>query len=840
MKLLRRIRYLLRRRALERDLEEEMSAHRETLAADRKASFGSGLKLREESRDAWGWTWFDELRQDLAYGARQLRRSPGFACTAVVVLALGIGAPLAMFNVVNAAMFHWLAARDADSLIEYMIPASSAMVDFFRDHNSVFSYVVAERSDSSVFMEDRLEPERSVFVSAGYFTDLGITPSVGRVLDPHDADPGAPPVVVLGYSYWQSNFGSDTSVAGRVVHLNGQPVQIAGVLSPEFNGLSNRGEPPALWLPIATHPYLFVGSRVPTDFGLRDTQMYAKLKPGISLPAADAQLASLIAELRRQHPDQIQPRETPHGQPLLSLPHDAFAPLAMVTLLVVAVLITACANLGNILLARGQTRMREIGIRVSLGAGGSRIVRQLMVENLLLAALGASGGLAVGYVAAKSLLRAADASPSIHLATDWRMLLAGISLALVAASLFGLAPAIQAARRNVRPTQARKVLVAVQVAASCFLLILASVLTLSARRQFDISVRYDYRHMLVIDPRLNGHGLTGPAARQALDEIATRLEQLPGVQGVTSAEFTPFSGPGGFPDYRPGLPRITYNQVAPTYFELMNLALVRGRLFSANEPAVAVISESTARTLWPTDDPVGKTLSVPKFSIEGSVAAGRAFKGLIGGREQRTVIGIVKDSGKRRAVNPLEGYWPITDANVSRAAIILRTAGDPAGIIQNARSAASLPGLVPAAWLLRTWAEQEVGPPPGVLLALGSLSATATSLAAVGIFGLIAFAVAQRTREIGVRMALGARASDVLGTLLAQYSVAMSAGAAAGIFLALTVGLLIRSAIIGVDPLDPLGYATGLAIFAMVALVAILIPARRALRIDPASALRWE
>ena len=842
MKLLRRLRYLLNRSQSERDLHAEMDAHREMLTAERRTAFGSELRLREQSRDAWGFAWLDEFRQDLAYGIRQLRRSPGFTLTAIAVLALGIGAPLAMFNVVNAAMFHWLAVRDAEVLIEFTPPTSSSMIDSFRDHNAVLSYIVAERSDGSVFVEDDLEPKGSVFVSAGYFADLGVIPAQGRLLDPRDADPGATPVVVLGYAYWRRHFGSDSSVVGRIIHLNGKPVQIAGVLSPEFNGLSRApGEPPALWLSIAAHPYLFQGSKVRTDLGLRDTQMYAKLKPGVTLPAAEAQLNSLLAELRTQHPDQILPKDAIHGKPLLELPHDALPILSLVTLLVMLVLVTACANLGNLLLARGQARAREIDTRIALGAGGSRIIRQLMAENLLLAALGAAAGLAVGYFAAKEVLRASGAS-AIHPSTDWKMVSAGVMLAIVAAVVFGLAPAIQTVRRAAKSSRTRKVLVAIQVAASCFLLILASVLALSARRQLEINVRFDYRHMVVIDPRLDAHGFAGAAARQMLDEMAARLEQVPGVAGVTSAVFIPFNGRSGLPDFRPGLPRISYNQVAPSYFDLMNLPLVRGHLYAANEQAVVVLSESTARAIWPADDPIGKSLDVAKFSIDTIEGGGRVVKGMIGAgaREQRTVIGIVKDSGSTRAVNALEGYMPIEEKNAAKTTLILRAAGDPTGIVQNARSAASLPDLVPAAWLMRTRAEEEAGPPPGVLLTLGSLSGTATSLAAVGIFGLIAFAVAQRTREIGVRMALGARGSNIVRTLLAQYSVSMSIGAAAGVTLAIIVGLLIRSTIIGVDPLDPLGYAAGLAIFATVALAAILIPAHRALRIDPASALRWE
>jgi predicted permease len=619
-------------------------------------------------------------------------------------------------------------------------------------------------------------------------------------------------------------------------------VEIAGVAPQNFAGLSDSGPsgPPSMWLPITAHPYLFVGSQVLTDFSQRDTQMFAKLKSGISLGAAEAQLASLTAELRNQHPKEIPAREEVLGSRLMALPRDALVPIVMVSVLVLLVLITACANLGNILLARGQAREREIDIRTALGAGAWRIVRQLMVENLLLACLGSAAGLAVGYFAAKTLLHLAEAAPGMRVVTDWRMVLAGAALALLSAAVFGLAPAIQAVRRGSTttergaPTRARRILVAVQVAASCFLLIFASLLARSAQRQLAIKLRYDYQRMVVLDPQLKSHNLTGGAARQALDEIAARLERVSGVTGVTLSVFPPFGSLRSL-DFGPNLPRMGHNEVAPSYFAVMNLPLVRGRLFLSNERDVVVLSESAARAIWPDSDPLGKTLATAKFSPMGQ------GKTMINGREQRTVIGVVKDSQPNNANGEaVEVYLPVTDSNLAKTMLIVHVAGDTKGMLKDLRSAASLPGLAPSVWRMQSRAEQSAGPPPGVLAAIGSLGVTATLLAAIGIFGLMAFAVAQRTREIGLRIALGARPLDVLETLMAQYAMAMTLGAAAGLVLAVGFAGLFASIAYGFRPADPLSYLLGLGIFAVVALAAILIPARRALRIDPASALRWE
>src|SRR5262249_23712943 len=385
---------------------------------------------------------------------------------------------------------------------------------------------------------------------------------------------------------------------------------------------------------------------------------------------------------------------------------------------------------------------------------------------------------------------------------------------------------------------ARRVLVGVQVTAGCFLLIITSLLVRSTLQSLAFDVRFDYRHMLVIDPQLYAHNVTGAAARRTLDDMAARLQEHPAVAGVTVSASPPLSHP--LPASVPGLPPINYYEVSPSYFAMMNLPLVRGRLFSENETDV-VLSESAARAIWPNEGPLGKTIPVSRSRSFRSDGKGKGF-GLIDRRlDQRTVIGIVKDS---RSSGPAaaEAYLGIPDSNLAGATLIVQTHSqvDPGAVIKELRSVASLPDLVPAAWLMRTDGEADGGPPPSVLLGVGSLGAIATLLSGFGIFGLIAFAVAQRTREIGVRLALGAKPSNIIGTLSAQYAGAICIGVAAGLGLAIIVGLLVRNQFVGLRMQDPISYAAALFIMVAVALVAILIPAWRALRIDPASALRWE
>ena len=774
----------------------------------------------------------EQIRYDIRYAIRVLGRSPGFSLTAIGVLGLGIGATLAMLHVFNAAVFHRLSIRDADSIVQFQPSLPYPMIAFFRDHNSVFSYIVAERSDG-VFVEDKLEADAATFVTGNYFKDLGVNPAEGRLLDETDAQIAAPPVAVVNYRFWQRHFGGESGIVGRVIHLNGHPVQVIGITPKDFNGLSFTR--PALFLPITGHHHLIAGSNIIENFGTRGTLMYAKPKDGVSLAAAEAQVSSLTAQLRTLYPDQIPSREVPTGR-RSALPVEAFVVMTLATLLVSLVLFAACANLGNILLARGQFREAEIRTRLALGAGAGRVIRQLMVENLLLATLGSAAAFVLAYFTAKVFLILGDAPAEMRVATDWRMVAAGVVLAFGSAVMFGLAPAMQAVRQTTGRTRSRQILVGVQLAVSCFLLIITAWLVRSAQQSLLIDVRFDYTHMLVVDPHLNAHNLTGAAARLKLEEIAGRIQQHSGVAGIALSDSAKVPG-------NPGRVPLNYYNVSSSYFSLMNLPPLRGRLFSDAETDVVVLSESAARAIWPNEDPIGKTITTTRFQAFRSTAGDRKMGMLIDRSQpqvQLTVLGVVPDSGMNRNTNVPEAYMPYTDENIAGALLIIRTHADPGRIIRKIRSAASSPGLIPEARLMRTDVEQSMGPPPGVLAGVGSLGITATLLAGFGIFGLMAFTVAQRTREIGVRMALGAGPRHIVGALISRYAAGMSIGAAAGVTLALIVGRVIRSQFIGLDTQNPISYITAVILLSGVALFAILIPAIRALRVDPSAALRWE
>ncbi len=825
-KFMRRISAMIHRRRLQLELEEEMAAHREMMPADRRRNFGSTLRLQEEAGDQWGWTWLDHLRQDVVYAGRSLARSPGFALTAIAVLSLGIGVNLAEIHVFNAHLHH-LHVRDVDSLCWFYRMTrertttgfSIPEIEFYRRHNTVLSAVIAETDVPGVYHAQDSTDLRCSLVSGNFFGDLGIAPLYGRMLNEQDDRTGSPPVVVLSYGYWQSRFGGDPALVMKTVRLNDKPVQVVGIAPLQFGGLVRQTN---IWMPAAQYPYLTGDGRLLQDFGTPRTSMVGRLKPGVSREAAQAQFRSLTAELRNLQPQYIDRSEWLKVQPPEIPPNSSPAVVLVMTtciLLVLLVLFAACANLGNMLLARGFARQHEIEIRLALGAGRWRLIRQLMTENLLLAALASIAALFVGKLAANILMRITDAPASMQVVTDWRIVLAAAALGLGATVAFGLAPAFQVVQRGPKATRARKILVSLQVAVSCVLLILSSFFTRAMQQAFHTEVTFDYSGMAVVDPAFYLHNYKPAQARQMALDIAVRLRQVPGIDAASVATVIPLR--------RSWIERIAaqqlyMNAVDPSFFPMMHLPLLQGRIFGPAEPDAVVVSESAARKLWPNESPLGKSCLIAQRS--------------------RTVTGVVKDSGTNLMSHPesVEAYTPIDDKNATIATVLVHATRNPALLSGALRSAATLPGIVPLVFTFESIIDTQLDTMRKMVMVIVSLGAIASLLALLGIFGLLAFTVAQRTREIGVRMALGARGWDVLHSVLGQYALPFGIGALLGVALAAAAAKLVRNLLFGFIPFELVSFGAGLLLFAAVAFVASIAPARRALQVDPASALRYE
>jgi predicted permease len=818
-------------RRLERELAEEMEAHREMMPADRRSHFGNVARLREESREVWFWMWLRQLLQDLSYGARVLRSSPGFTLGAVAVLALGVGVNLAEFQIFDAMIFHRFTFRDADSLLQFShvskqgrrLGFPSAAAQFYGAESSSFAWLISEDTTVAVVVEGDAGLHSNL-VSANYFGSLGIVPAWGRLLDERDAQPGAPTVAVLGYQYWQTHWAADPHVVGRVVHVNNQPVEIVGVAPYNFEGLVGRNR--AVWFPVAMRPLLVAGSPpVEQDFSRANEALFGKLKTGVSRAAAEADLTSLTRTLIHKKPGSFREDEHIQGELLqVSLARILRSPaFSIFVVMVLLVLFSACANLGNMLLARGLARQREISIRLAIGASRARVVRQLMTENFLLAMLGTVAGLAFGAIAGRLLMNAMDAPPSMRLSISWPILVAGVGLTFFSAAAFGLPSALQTVRQNHRKSHLRQSLVGVQVAVSCLLLIASAVLAHNGIINASLNLAFDYRNMAVIDPQLYTRNLPVAVATQKLDALATRLSALPGVSGVTAAVVPWLSGHPMI-DSLPGLPHVYRNAVASSYFSVMNLPFVRGRTFLAGEQNVVIVSESGARAVWPNQDPVGKI-----WKLAGA---------------ERTVTGVVKDSGANLLAEPdsIEAYVPLEGVFVDRSSLILHTRGDPGPLVRMVPAAAAEADATVSVLLMRASHENVIESQRRMVTLIGSIGAVATTLAAAGMFALVAFAVAQRKRELGIRIAIGAGSRHILGVLLTENARPTAIGAVAGAILAVILSRLVSSIIVlqNRDAVDFIGFAAGLACFMLVATLATLSPAMRALRIDPSATLREE
>jgi predicted permease len=831
-KLLRRVYFLLHRGRMERELAEEMEGHREMLTADRRPHFGNATRLREDSREVWSWSWLDQLGQDLCYGARVLGRAPGFTLGAIAVLALGVGVNLAEFQIFDAFL-HRLNFRDADSVLQIArnsregsrLGFPHAAVEFYQTQNHSFAWLVAEDTTVEVVVEGDAGI-RTNLVSPNYFANLGILPAWGRLLDAQDSQSGAAPVVALGYDYWRTHWGADPNVIGRIVHVNNQPVQIVGVLPYSFaQGLYGRRT--EVWLPVSMRPFLMPGiPPLQQDFSRASEALFGKLKPGVAQAAAEEELTSLTRELARRQPRYFRDDERLEGHLLQQSMAQAYRrspAVAAFIVMVLLVLLSACANLGNMLLARGLVRRREIDIRMAIGASRSRVLRQLMTENFLLALLGAAAGLGFGAVAARLLLIAFGAPSNFRLTIGWPILITALMLTMISALAFGLPSALQTVRVNQPKAHLRQSLIAIQAAVSCLLLIASGILAQNAISSASVDLAFDYRNMLVIDPQLYGRNLTAPVAQQKLDALSARFAALPGVEGITSALVPPLGG-RLIVDNLPGLPHVYRNGVAPSYFRVMQLPLVRGRTFLPEEQAAVVVSESAARAVWPNQDPLGKL-----WKLAGA---------------ERTVVGVVKNSGANLLADAdsIEAYVPIAGTDLDRSALILHTPGDPAPLVRIIPGSAATVNETVSVTLMRTSRENALQAQSRMVTLIGSIGTVATTLAAAGMFALVAFTVAQRRHELGIRMALGAGPRHILHVLLRQNARPTVGGAIAGVVLAVILSRVVSSHIVlrKQDSVDVAGFAIGLACFALVAVLATLSPALRALRIDPSTTLRDE
>jgi predicted permease len=849
--LLRRLHHLLHRRRFDAELREEMELHREMAARAGGPPLGDTLRFREDARDAWGFGWLDRLSQDLRFAFRTMRSSPGFTASAVLVLAVGIGATVAAFSSFNLALLRPLPVPSPQEILrfqrqgpdQYWTDVPYPAVAFYREHArtlSVFSSTTARLS-----AEGDEKPADAFFVTGNFLAELGATPLLGRIFTIGDEAPASPPMVVLHHRFWTSRFGADPGVVGKDIRLNGKAAVVVGVVTPEFSGLG--GDAPELWALAQQHPYFVQGSPLLTDFsGQRNpgtTNMWGRLRTGVTAPAAEGELMALAAALRRTHPDDVWEGERLRAEPggyLQSVGSKArgsgpaprlqtrlYPVFAIVGVLVLLILVVACGNLGSLLLARGASRQREIALRVALGAGRWRLVRQLLTESLALALLGSGAGLALGALVTKAVLVWTEAPAWIDSTPDWRVLTFAIGIGGTSALLFGLSPALYVARQRTGRSRGRSVMIAGQVAASCVLLIVAGLLLRAFDRASSQDPGFDYHQTVLIEPALLQHGYRSARARLYLGELEQRLRALPGVEAVALAATPPLGGARTTTALLVNGRQleVDVHRVDPAFFATLRIPLLRGRGLRTEEPAGVVVSEPLARRRWPGEEPLGKTLE-----LDGDTVL--------------TVVGVAASARSLALRDPdaVELYRVVTENDLGGVSVLVRTRGTPeaAAAAMGAAARAIDPDLRPRVSLLKHLYRDRIRDVERAAVAVGLLGTIALLVACLGVVGLVAYAVAQRTKEIGIRLALGAGRHHILRSVAGQFLPTVAVGLVGGIAGAAALAQLLRRQLYGVSALDPVSYGAAVCLFALAAGLAGLLPARRALRVDPSVALRCD
>ena len=832
--------------------------------------FGDVARIRREVRDmderherhTLHLATLDTLVADLRYGARGLRRSPVFTLVAALSIALGVAANTTVFSVINAVLLRPIPGANSDRLVRVYVnhhsPFSWSELAWFRERATSFEHLVGERYGAMAMRVAGGDAERvrTSYVTQGFFQALQVRMAAGRGFEVDDAaGASAAPTAVLSHAFWRRRFGGDPSIVGQVVTLAGAPVTIVGVTAPEFRS-SVTGWTPELFIPLAAAP-LLSGTRL-EDFG-GSLYTTGKLRQGRTAASASAELDALMAQLaatdsRRYARTTLRVDHIRGVHAELRLPIAAASSFLM--LMVGLVLLIACANVANLLLGRATARRTEMGIRLAIGASRARLVRQLLTESLLLSALGAVLGLALASVLTRVLTGAIPPEAGLDrafFAPDHRVLLFTAALCLLTALLFGLAPALRAASPHVVPLlkgdeprtgfrrRRRGGLVAAQAALCVLLLAVASLFlrSLVSMRHLDPGFRADG----VVDATLDLGLLNADetSVRAMFTRILELAPTLPGVEAATLAAIVPLGGsnmetrvvPEGMGSGSIAEPRATYfNVVGPGYFSTLEIPLHRGRdiLVSDDEhaPPVAVINETAAARLWPDGDALGR-----RFRLGGADGA------LV------EVVGIARDADY---IMPGEDPRPVIHvpfAQHRRSEMVLHL-----------RTRAGLGTVRAAVWdMMRELAPTL--PPPAVRPMADDMAATvlpvragaallgifgvlALLLAAAGIYGVTAYSVERRTREIGIRAALGANRARILRMVLGESLRIVTAGSLLGLALALGAAIGLSRVLYGVRPVDPIVLPGVVALIALVAVMASLAPARRAAGVDPVRAIRTE
>ncbi|HEV2488400.1 MAG TPA: ABC transporter permease [Candidatus Acidoferrales bacterium] len=868
------------RRAMYGDLSAEIREHleekidelvaegmpRKDAEAKARKEFGNVTLMEERGREVWQWPRLESFIADVRFGLRMLRKSPGFTAVAVLTLALGIGANATIFSLVNGVLLRQLPYHDPGRLVmvwEKTRDGSPENVGYatyldWKEQNKSFEQLAIYSDWQPVLQIGDPEVLNGLRVSSNYFRTLGIHPELGRDFLATEDVPTGNKVVMISHSLWVRKFNSDPNIVGKPIRMNALEYIVAGVLPASYQSLMNqdpRGGTVEIWR--------VLGYDVSQPWACRTCHhliAIGRLRDGVAIAQARAEMDTIAAALTKAYPKEYDDTGvilTPIRDQLLGA---ASTPLYILLGAVSLVLLVACANLANLLLARATHREREIAVRFAMGAGRGRILRQLLAENCLLCLLGAAAGLIPAYWTPRVLAVVGTGDlpriDQVHL--DWRVLLFTLSVALLTGIVVGLAPAYRLAKTDVHDSlkegakgsgsgsgrRLRDLLIISEVALSLTLLIGTGLLLRSLSRLLTVSPGFDPSHVLSMETSVQGQRFDDPkVVRQYFADVVERLRTLPGVQSAAAASEIPLGGnmdEYGFhaegkmhanPEEDPSAERYC---ITPGYLETLHIPLLRGRDISAADsapaPQVLLVGETTARRIWPGEDPIGKRVK-------------------LGGTDKPwwTVVGVVGDVHHvgLDAVPNMQMYvphqqWPYPDSLMT---FVIRTVGPPTSTSAAAQQAIhALDSTQPISRI--TSLEHYVGLSMQgrrfALILIGAFATIALLLSLVGIYGVTSYSVSQRTREIGIRVALGAQRSELLGLFLRQGVLLVAFGVIAGVFASLALTQFLASLLFGVQPTDPITFGSVVLLLLLVGAAACYIPARRATKVDPMVALRYE
>ncbi len=872
----------------DRELDAEMASHLgmhiednlragmtpEEARRDALIKLGGVEQTKESVRDRRGIPWLESLLQDVRFGLRVLRKNPGFTVVVVITLALGIGANAAIFSMVNGFLLRPLPVAHPEQIAALAIeqkdvPSGASgfsypeFIDFRSETNSFSDMFANVLSTVALGADDRTDQLPISYVSANFFDVLGIRPAAGRFIEPSDGEAfGQSPLLVLGYSFWQKRFGGDQTVIGRQVRIDGQAATIIGIAPKDFRGMFSPMEVDG-YLPLGAVAMEESSNHFTLDRRLRRILAFSRLRPGVSLREAQNYFDVIAMRLAGQYPAtdagirvRLVPEKLARPQPYANAVFLVIGALFLV--LAGLVLLLACLNVTNLILSRALVRRREMAVRAALGATRNRLIRQMLTETVLLSLLGGFAGLALAGLANRL-------APSIHLPTfplrldfsfDWRVYGYAFAAALLSGIVSGLPPALRASRADVNSElrdeglsqgehkhHLHSDLVVAQVACSLTLLIAAGLFVQSLDQIEGTYLGFDPDHVvnLVTDPSQDGYDREGTLSFYR--ELEERVRALPGVESASLAGSVPL---GSFPARTPVFsesqptnpssqpPSILYNSVDPGYFRTMRVPLLQGRDFAEGDnesaPRVAIVNETMAQKFWPHRDPIGQTFRLK--SETGPLV---------------NIVGVARDGKYQTVAETFQPYFYVclSQNSISRRVLVIRSRIAPTALVAEVQR--EIHSLAPDVSIidLRTM-KQSLEEGSGYLaFRLGATLALQMGfvglvLAAVGVYGVVSFTVGQRTHEIGVRMALGASAQDILSLVLRRGVALIVAGVLAGLVASWAVGRTMSHVLVGVSPIDPAVYASATVMLSSVALLACWIPARRATRVDPMVALRHE